>query len=205
MTSCINPNDLTTENCLVVIIDQPPSVALTVQSEAWGEVVSNVEALVGAAGALGVPVVVTAPETGGGLLASGVFGAERPTSGGLVPILRRSANAWPELRDAVSTFDRRKLLIAGLWTEVGVAQTVLSALKEGYRIYFVSDGSVGATAEAHQDAKTRMVQAGATPINWMAIAWEWAPGYATPEHERIDTVLRQNRNRATSAPTTLPA
>jgi hypothetical protein len=46
---------------------------------------------------------------------------------------------------------------------------VLSALKEGFEVYFVSDCSTGVTQEAHDDAKVRMTVAGARPINWLAV------------------------------------
>ena len=45
-------------------------------------------------------------------------------------------------------------------------------------MFFVSDCSGGMSAEAHEDAKTRLVQAGAAPINGMAIICEWTPDYA---------------------------
>ena len=36
-----------------------------------------------------------------------------------------------------------RLIMAGLWTEVCLAQTVLGALKDGFDVYFVSDASGG--------------------------------------------------------------
>ena len=73
-------------------------------------------------------------------------------------------------------------------TEVCLAQSVLAALKEGYEVYFVSDCSGGATVEAHEDAKARMVQAGAKPINWLAVISEWAPDYTSPERAALGDV-----------------
>jgi hypothetical protein len=40
--------------------------------------------------------------------------------------------------------------------------------------------------EAYQDAKTRLVQAGATPINWVAIICEWTPDFTTDEPHRVN-------------------
>jgi hypothetical protein len=60
-------------------------------------------------------------------------------------------------------------------------QAALPALKDGYDVYFVSDCSGGSTKEAHDDAKVRMTMAGAKPINWTAVAAEWAPYRASPE------------------------
>jgi hypothetical protein len=42
------------------------------------------------------------------------------------------------------------------------------------------------SAEAHEDARTRLVQAGATPINWMAIICEWTPDFTTEERRHVN-------------------
>jgi nicotinamidase-related amidase len=49
--------------------------------------------------------------------------------------------------------------MAGLVTEVCLAQTVLGALKDGYEAFFVSDASGGSSMEAHGDTKVRMEMA----------------------------------------------
>ena len=61
----------------------------------------------------------------------------------------------------------------------------LSALKDGYTVYFVSDCSGGVTQEAHDDAKQRMVQAGASGINWMGVLTEWTPDYTSAERQAV--------------------
>ena len=101
-----------------------------------------------------------------------------------------STHAWshPEFRAAIDATGRKKLIMAGLVTEVCLAQSVLAALKEGYEVFFVSDCSGGGTVEAHEDAKVRMVQAGAKPINWLAVTGEWAPDYTSPERAALGDV-----------------
>ena len=101
------------------------------------------------------------------------------------PIDRVSTNAWEDIREAVAATGRKVLLIAGLWTEVCLTQTAISAMAEGYRVFFISDCSGGISAEAHEDAKHRLVQAGATPINWIAVICEWAPDYTSDERQRV--------------------
>lgn len=53
-------------------------------------------------------------------------------------------------------------------------------------MFFVSDCSGGMSVEAHEDAKLRLVQAGATPINWMAVICEWTPDYTTDVRQRVN-------------------
>ena len=80
------------------------------------------------------------------------------------PIDRTTTAAWsdPNVRAAVEATGRKKLIMAGLSTEVCLAQAVLGALKDGFEVYFVSDCSGDVSTEAHDDAKVRTtVPAGA--------------------------------------------
>jgi len=106
-----------------------------------------------------------------------------------MPIDRVSTNAWPDIRPAVKATGRQVLIMAGIWTEVCLAQTTLSALGDGYTVYFVADCSGGVTQEAHEDAKQRMVQAGANGINWIGLVAEWTPDYTSPERAAVDPGL----------------
>jgi len=109
----------------------------------------------------------------------------------VAPIDRHNTNAWADeaFVAAVEATDRRKLVVAGLWTEVCVAQTALSALKAGYEVYLVSDCSGGVSRKAHEDARQRMVQAGARPLTWMATVAEWSPDSTTPAYQSLYPLL----------------
>ena len=82
--------------------------------------------------------------------------------------------------------------MAGLSTEVCLAQAVLGALKDGFEVYFLSDCSGGITKEGHEDAKIRMVQAGAKPINWQVVISEWTPEITSQERGLLTEVILQN-------------
>jgi nicotinamidase-related amidase len=92
----------------------------------------------------------------------------------VTPIDRTTLNSWEDLRivDWVEKTGRKKLVIAGQWTEVCVAMPVLSALDAGYEVYVVTDACGGASSEAHDMAVERMVQAGARPITTWAYVSE---------------------------------
>jgi nicotinamidase-related amidase len=59
-----------------------------------------------------------------------------------------------------------KIAVVALYTEICLAMPAIQALGEGYEVFIVTDASGGVTAEAHDIAVRRMVQAGAIPINW---------------------------------------
>jgi nicotinamidase-related amidase len=180
-----NPNPITTDNSVLILIDHQPWVAFSVQSIDSTLLVNNVAALGRAAQDLEVPTILTTVGASGGPLNDPLFGQISEVFPDQEPIDRVSTNAWAGIKPAVEATGRKVLLMAGIWTEVCLAQTALSALKDGYIVYFVSDCSGGVTQEAHDDAKQRMVQAGASGINWIGVVTEWTPDYTTAERQAV--------------------
>ena len=78
---------------------------------------------------------------------------------------------------------RKKLLIAGIVTDVCVLFPTLSALAEGYEVYVVVDASGTFNTAVRDAALTRASAAGAVLINWFAVAcelqkdWRLGPNY----------------------------
>ena len=193
-----NPNELTIENSVLVLIDHQPGVALAVQSIDHSLLMNNVAGLAQMAKDLGVPTVLTTVGAQGSVLVDPIFKEISDVFPDITPIDRPSSHAWshPDVRAAVDATGRRKLIMAGVVTEVCLAQSVLAARKDGFDVFFVSDCSGGVTKEAHDDAKVRMTMAGAKPINWMALTGEWAPGWASPERAALNDVVSQRGGSA---------
>jgi nicotinamidase-related amidase len=186
-----NPNEITIDNSVLVLVDHQPWVAFSVKSIDVSLLVNNLAGIASSAKALDVPTVLTTVGAEGGPLKDPLLNALAEVRPDVTPIDRVSTNAWEDIRDAVAATGRRTLLMAGLWTEVCLAQTAVSAMADGYRVFFISDCSGGLSEEAHEDAKARLVQAGATPINWIAVVCEWTPDYTSEERNRaIPSVMK---------------
>lgn len=88
------------------------------------------------------------------------------------PVIHRPGeiNAFDnaEFAQAVEKIGRKKLLVAGVSTEVCVAFAVLSALKAGYEVYPVIDASGTWNQLVQETAVQCMIQAGAQPtdLDW---------------------------------------
>jgi hypothetical protein len=67
---------------------------------------------------------------------------------------------------------RKKLLIAGIVTDVCVLFPTLSALAEGFEVYVVVDASGTFNKVVRDAALMRATAAGAVLINWFAVACE---------------------------------
>jgi nicotinamidase-related amidase len=191
-----NRNEITIDNSVLVLIDHQPWVAFAVKSIDAGLLVNNLAGLASSARALDVPVILTTVGAEAGVLNDPPIRGLADVIPEVTPIDRVSTNAWEDIREAVEATGRRTLLMGGIWTEVCLAQTAVSALADGYRVFFVSDCSGGTSMEAHEDAKTRLVQAGATPINWMAIICEWTPDFTTDERQRVNPPVMKHGSMA---------
>ena len=112
---------------------------------------------------------------------------------GVPELDRTSMNSWedPEFVAAVESTGRKKLIIAGLWTEVCVVFPTLDALRAGYQVYVVVDAIGGTSRIAHESAMQRMVQAGAIPISVLALACELQRDWGRPGAERLRMVMRE--------------
>ncbi|MGP4047740.1 hydrolase [Streptomyces sp. 2A115] len=177
---------LTPEESVLVLIDHQPFQFANLHSHEPTMIVNNFVGLAKTAKAYGVPTILTTVmEERGGLIIQGlqdVFPDQKP-------INRTTLNSWEDQRvvDAVKATGRKKLIIAGLYTEICVAFPALQAAGEGYDVYVVTDASGGVSAEAHDMAVRRMVQAGITPITWMAVLAELQRDWA-----RTDLVAPQD-------------
>ena len=168
---------LTPEECVVVLIDHQPYQFANLHSHEPTMIVNNVIGLAKVAKAFKVPVILTTVvEARGGKIIKGlqeVFPDQKPVD-------RTYINAWQDKRivDLVNGTGRRKLILAGLWTEMCVAMPTIQALGEGYDVHIVPDASGGVSVEAHDMAVRRMVQAGAVPITWIGLSGEWQRDWA---------------------------
>ncbi|MBB5084098.1 isochorismatase family protein [Nonomuraea endophytica] len=115
----------------------------------------NVAMLARAAKLLEVPTVLTTVGAQGGALADPIFTRISDVFPDVTPIDRTTTAAWsdPNVKAAVEATGRRKLIMAGLSTEVCLAQTVLGALKDGYEVYFASDCSAASPSRATRAAR----------------------------------------------------
>jgi len=79
---------------------------------------------------------------------------------------RTSMNTWEDAAviKRVNEIGKTRLVLAGLWTSVCIVGPTLSALEQGFEVYVVSDACGDVSAEAHNRAMDRMIQAGARPM-----------------------------------------
>jgi nicotinamidase-related amidase len=87
----------------------------------------------------------------------------------------------PDFVTAIQKTGRKKIVMAGITTDVCVAFAALSALDAGYEVYVVVDASGTTSVDVQDAAITRMAQAGATIGTWFALSCELLSDWRNPE------------------------
>ena len=187
----VNDSLITPQNALLALIDYQPEQYAGVTSVGHDELLAHVTMLGRVATAFELPVVLSTVYVKHGM--SGTNQELLDALPGVPEIDRTTMNSWedPDFRAAVERTGRKKLIIAGLWTEVCVAFPTLDALREGYEVYVVVDAIGGVSRVAHESAMQRMIQAGAVPISVLGLACELQRDWGRPGADRLRGVMRE--------------
>ena len=186
---------LTPGNCAVIFIDLQPRMFFGAAEADWEDLLESALVLAKAAKMFGVPVILTAVESGefNGKLAPQLLALfpDQP------PIQRSSMNAWddPGFVAAVRNTGRRNFLMAGLWSEACLAFPALQMLEEGYGVYVVKDASRGTNQAAQDTALRRVEQAGGVAVTALQVLLELQRDWARAEHYDEVTAIVKERSR----------
>ncbi len=106
---------------------------------------------------------------------------------------RTSMNGWEDVAviEAVNRMGLDRIVLAGLWTSVCIAGPALSALEQGYEVYFIADACGDISPEAHESAVQRMIQAGARPMTALQYLLELQRDWARSETYDMTTGIAQ--------------
>jgi len=172
---------LTPQNSAIALIDYQPAMYQGVQSHDRLVTFNNVQILAKTAKLFGIPTVIST------VAKDSFSGPFMPEIIQLFPdhpvIDRTSMNSWLDanFRDAVHATRRKKLVVAGLWTEACVLFPTLELLKEGFEVYVPADACGDISLEAHNRSMDRMTQAGAVPITSLQYVFELQQDWARSE------------------------
>jgi len=172
---------LTPGECVLALVDHQPQMFFGVGSHIRETIISNATALAKSAKLFKVPVVLTT------VAAKSFSGALMPEIQAVFPetqpIDRTTMNSWEDVnfKAAIEKTGRKKIVLAGLWTEVCVCFPLIGAIADGYEVYFVADACGDITVEAHERAVQRAIQAGGVPMTSLQVMFEWQRDWARTE------------------------
>jgi len=172
---------LTPDNCVVTMIDLQPQMLFGVCNFDRQDIINKNVALAKATRLFGVPYVLSSVETQG--FSGNTWPQLLAALGNPAPIERSSMNSWDDKNfvAAVQKTNRKKIVLAGLWTETCVALPTIQMIHDGYEVFVVEDCCGDVSALAHDNAMKRVVQAGARPVTALSVMLEWQRDWANKE------------------------
>jgi nicotinamidase-related amidase len=184
---------LAPDNCVMTLIDHQPQMLFGVNSIDRQTLVNNTVGLAKSAKVFNVPMVLSTVETksfSGYLWPQlvAVYPDQRP-------IERSSMNALEDNNyvAAIERTGRKKIVMAGLWTEVCVCFPAIQAMEAGYEVYVVADACGDVNQMAHDMAMQRIIQAGAVPVTWLQVLLEFQRDWARREtYNAVLDIVKQH-------------
>src|SRR5258706_486747 len=172
----------TSADCALVLIDFQKEMFQSIRSETSVDLVElHVRLLAKTAKAFNMPIVLSTVGVQAGFNGPTLPSilAEFP---GVSVIDRTSMNAFEDraFSDAVKQTGRKRLIIAGLHTEICLTFASVQALKDGYDVMYVADAVGGRSQVAHRTAIERLAHAGAVPTTALAVLTELFRDWRSP-------------------------
>ena len=186
-----SPQLLNPKNHTLILVDHEGQMAFAVGNMPVDQLRTNTALVAGASKIFKVPTVITTV-------------AEASFSGPVFPEVqefypksstkyfdRTTMNFWEDANAYKEVVGKgnKTLVMGGLWTSVCIVGPALSAINDGYTVYVITDASADVSDEAHNQAITRMVQAGARPITSMQYLLELQRDWARAETYQAVTDL----------------
>src|SRR6266508_4130863 len=173
---------LTPDNCVVAIIDLQPQMLFGVANFDRQMIINNNVALLKAAKVFDLPIVLSTVETKS--FSGNMWPQIQAVFPNQTPIERTSMNSWDDKNfvAAIEKSGKKKIVLAGLWTETCVALPTVQAIQDGYEIYVVEDCCGDVSQLSHDNAMKRVIQAGAKPVTALSVMLEWQRDWALTDN-----------------------
>ena len=171
---------LTPTDHTLVMIDFQSQMAFATHSIDAVNLRNNAGLVAKAAASFKVPTILTTVAEKS--FSGPMFGEVTGPFPGQALLDRTSMNTWEDAAviARVNEIGKTRIVLAGLWTSVCIVGPALSALDQGFEVYVIADACGDVSAEAHNRAMDRMVQAGARPMTSLQYLLElqrdWARG-----------------------------
>ena len=172
----LNPHDHT-----LIMIDFQSQMAFATHSIDPVQLRSNAALVASAAAGFGASTILTTVAEKS--FSGPMFEEVTAPFPGQALLDRTSMNTWEDqaVINKVNEIGKPRIVLAGLWTSVCIVGPALSALDQGFEVFVIADACGDISAEAHNRAMDRMVQAGAQPITSLQYLLEMQRDWARTE------------------------
>ncbi|HEV7607815.1 MAG TPA: hydrolase [Steroidobacteraceae bacterium] len=178
---------LTPKDHLLILVDFQSQMAFATRSIDVALLRTNAALVARSAAGFGVPTVLTtaAEKTFSGPMFSEItdaFPGQRLFD-------RTNMNLWEDapVVKQINESGKQRIVLAGLWTSVCIVDPALTALEQGFEVYVITDACGDLSAEGHERAVQRMIQAGARPLTSVQYLLELQRDWARVETYDLTT------------------
>ncbi|AIW19207.1 isochorismatase family protein [Vibrio coralliilyticus] len=186
---------LTADNSVLAMIDHQTGLMVGLGDEHPTVLKNNIVGLTRTAKAIGLPSVVTAslPEGPNGPVMSEIT----QVLGDEVIEREGQINAWDSLafKQAIEKTGRKKIIMAGIVTDVCLLFPALSAVEEGYDVYAVIDASGTWNKTVQEVTIQRLTQAGVKVTTWASVLAELMNDWRSEHGEALGQVLAEHTTK----------
>ncbi|MBX9296588.1 hydrolase [Chromobacterium piscinae] len=186
-TAVPSPLLLTPRDHTLIMIDYQSQMAFATHSIDMPTLRNNAGLVASAAAGFGVSAILTTVAEKS--FSGPMFDEVTAPFPDLRMLDRTSMNTWEDAAviARVNQIGKGRIVLAGLWTSVCIVGPALSALDQGFEVYVIADACGDISAEAHERAMQRMVQAGARPITSLQYLLELQRDWARADTYELTT------------------
>ncbi|GAA5446107.1 putative hydrolase YcaC [Microbulbifer sp. NBRC 101763] len=183
---------LTVDNSVLALVDHQTGLLVSCRDMDPHLMTQNIKGLTSLAKTVNMPTVVTAS------MPDGPNGPVMPEITDILgdEIIERAGeiNAWksPEFKRAIAATGRKKIIMAGIVTDVCLMFPAISAVAEGYDVYAVVDASGTWNNTVMQAAMHRMSQAGVKVATWSSVLAEIMDDWRSEQGMELGEILAQH-------------
>jgi len=183
---------LAPDNCVVALIDHQQQMLFGTSNFDRQSIINSTVALAKVTRIFYVPVVLSTVETKS--FSGNMWPQVKAIFPHQEPIERSSMNSWDDRNfvAAIEETGKKKIVLAGLWTEICLALPTVQAIHDGYEVYVVEDCCGDVSQLAHDNAMRRVFQAGAKPVTALSVMLEWQRDRA--QRDTYDAVMDVVKN-----------
>lgn len=183
---------LTVDNAVLAMIDHQTGLLVSCRDQDPHLMTENIKGLCNMAKTVGMPTITTAS------MPDGPNGPIMPEITEILgdTVIERAGeiNAWksPEFKQAIEATGRKKIIMAGIVTDVCLLFPAISAVAEGYDVYAVVDASGTWNKPVADAAIHRMTQAGVKVATWASVLAEVMDDWRSEKGVELGGVLGQH-------------
>jgi len=148
-------------------------------------IVKSVKTLLQSADLLSVPVIVTEQYPKGLGATNSTITEHLPSNTSVIEKTKFSASQVEKVGQLLQKSGRQQIYLAGMESHICITQTAIDLLSRGYQVFVLEDAICSRNSLNHQNAVSRLRQAGVIITNVESLVFEWLKDAQHPHFRTI--------------------